>query len=100
MDNQEDVKKSAFKKVQNLIQEFNNTFEIEATIIKDKTTNEEVTDVLKIVKLKNDGSVFLDEIFDTLLNMVHITSENHELVYDPSKKGFALARKKISYEII
>jgi len=98
MDQQEIIKNSAFKKVKKLIDEFNNTFEIEPIII----TNEEgekVTDDFKIKSLKNDGSVFLDEIFDTLLNMVHITSDEHELVYDINK-GFALAKKKISYEII
>ena len=99
MNEQNEIKNAAFKKVQKLIQEFNNTFEIKATIIKDPNTGEEITDKLQILKLKNDGSIFLDEIFDTLLNMVHITSDEHELVYD-MEKGFALAKKKISYELI
>lgn len=98
MDQQEIIKNSAFKKVKKLIDEFNNTFEIEPIIIINEE-GEKVTDDFKIKSLKNDGSVFLDEIFDTLLNMVHITSDEHELVYDVNK-GFALAKKKISYEII
>ena len=98
MENQELIKTAAFDKVKKLIQEFNNTFEIEPIIITNEN-GEEVTDDFKIKSLKNDGSIFLDEIFDTLLNMVHITSDEHELVYDV-KKGFALAKKKISYEII
>lgn len=98
MEQQEIIKNSAFKKVKKLIDEFNNTFEIEPIIIINEE-GEKVTDDFKIKSLKNDGSVFLDEIFDTLLNMVHITSDEHELVYDINK-GFALAKKKISYEII
>ena len=98
MEQQEIIKNSAFKKVKRLIDEFNNTFEIEPIIIINEE-GEKVTDDFKIKSLKNDGSVFLDEIFDTLLNMVHITSDEHELVYDVNK-GFALAKKKISYEII
>ena len=98
MENQEIIKTAAFNKVKKLIQEFNNTFEIEPVIITNEE-GEEVTDDFKIKSLKNDGSVFLDEIFDTLLNMVHITSDEHELVYDVNK-GFALAKKKISYEIL
>ena len=98
MENQELIKTAAFDKVKKLIQEFNNTFEIEPIIITNEN-GEEITDDFKIKSLKNDGSIFLDEIFDTLLNMVHITSDEHELVYDV-KKGFALAKKKISYEII
>ena len=98
MENQELIKTAAFDKVKKLIQEFNNTFEIEPIIITNEN-GEEVTDDFKIKSLKNDWSIFLDEIFDTLLNMVHITSDEHELVYDV-KKGFALAKKKISYEII
>ena len=98
MEQQEIIKNSAFKKVKRLIDEFNNTFEIEPIIIINEE-GEKVTDDFKIKSLKNDGSVFLDEIFDTLLNMVHITSDEHELVYDINK-GFALAKKKISYEII
>lgn len=98
MEQQEIIKNSAFKKVKKLIDEFNNTFEIEPIIIINEE-GEKVTDDFKIKSLKNDGSVFLDEIFDTLLNMVHITSDEHELVYDVNK-GFALAKKKISYEII
>lgn len=93
------IRESAFKKVQNLVRSFNDTFEIEAHIVKDDNTGEEITDGLRIKALKNDGSEFLDEIFDTLINMVHIASDNHELIYDVNK-GFAIAKKKISYEII
>ena len=85
------------KKVQLLVKQFNSTFNIEANIEKNET-GEEVTSGLKIKELKNDGSEFLDEIFDTLANMVRIASKDHELVYD-KKKGFAIAKKTISYVI-
>lgn len=93
----ETTKLSALKKVQTLIKQFNSTFEIEANISIDDS-GEQVTDGLKIKELKNDGSQFLDEIFDTLANMVHIASNEHELVYD-KEKGFAIAKKKIVYEL-
>lgn len=96
---QDELRSSAFKKVQSLIKQFNDTFEVEARIIKNEETGEEVTDGLRIKSLKNDGTEFLDEIFDTLVNMIHIASDNHELVYD-REKGFAIAKKTVSYEIV
>lgn len=98
MDHQE-ARESAFKKVQILIKQFNETFDIEANIIKDEKTGEEITDGFKIKGLKNDGSAFLDEIFNTLVQMVRIASDDHELVYD-AKRGFAIAKKITSYELI
>ena len=88
---------SALKKVQSLIKKFNSTFVIEANIEKNEE-GEEVASGLRIKELKDNGSEFLDEIFDTLVDMVRIASDEHELVYD-EKRGFAIARRKVTYEI-
>ena len=91
-------KESALKKVQSLIRQFNATFAIEADITIDENTQEEITNGLHIKELKNDGAAFLDEMLDTMSKMVHVASDSHELVFD-EKKGFALAHKKITYEL-
>ena len=99
MDNQT-VHDAALAKVKHIIQYFNDTFEIEPNITKDEVTQEEVTNGLKIKSLKTDGGEFLDEIFDTLAGMVHFASQEHELVYDHEHNKFAIAKKKITYEIL
>lgn len=92
------LKESALRKVNTLIKQFNATFTIEANITTDENTGEQITNGLRIKELKNDGTEFVDEIFDTLASMVHIASDEHELVYDKDR-GFAIAKKRISYVI-
>lgn len=85
------------KKINDLMKQFNNTFEIEANIVKDDN-GEEVASGLKIKNIKNDGSEYINELFDMFGAIIGSVSDKHELIYMPDK-GLVIA-KKVMREVL
>lgn len=84
------------KKINDLLNEFNKSFTIEANIVKDN--GEDVAVGLKIKELKNDGSEFVSQMFD-MFSQIISSNEDYELVYE-EEKGIAIAKKVIKVEYV
>lgn len=85
------------KKVNDLLKAFNNSFKISANFTEDN--DDKIANGLKIDELKNDGSQFIDEMFNMFSDVVSAVSENHELVYNEDM-GLVIARKVVSIDYI
>lgn len=84
------------KKISGLLVEFNKTFKLEANIIDEN--GEKIAVGLKIKETKNDGSEFVDEMFDMFCQIINSTNE-YELVFD-EQKGLGIAKKVVKVEYI
>lgn len=84
------------KKINDLLKKFNNTFEISPIIA--EGNDEQIADGLKIDKLKNDGSEFVNELFDVFDLIVKSVSDEHEVIYN-EEKGLVIAKKVVNYVI-
>lgn len=85
----------ALKKVNTLLKSFNKTFDISAIIESDEVNG------LKIDDLKNEGTDFIGELFETFNTIVKSVSDEHEVVYN-EEKGLVIAKKIVSvdYQIL
>lgn len=83
----------ATKKINDMIKSFNSTFNISVDI-NDKEVNN-----LKIDELKNDGSEFVNLLFNIFGQIVSNSDPDYELIYD-EKKGLAIAKKVIKVDYI
>lgn len=70
------------KRINQLLSEFNNTFELEANI--EEEDNQQVVTGLRINGLKNDGTAFVNEVFEMFGQIISSTGE-YELLYDDNK---------------
>lgn len=84
------------KKINELLNSFNESFKLEANIVDDN--GEQVAVGLKIKELKNDGSEFVSQMFDMFSQIINASGE-YELVYD-EEKGIAIAKKVVTVEYI
>lgn len=84
------------KKINNLLIEFNKSFKLEANIVDDN--GEQVAIGLKIKESKNDGSEFIDQMFDMFGQIINSSGE-YELVFD-KEKGLGIAKKVVKVEYI
>jgi methyl-accepting chemotaxis protein len=78
------------QRINEILKKFNSTFEISANQIAEN--DEQVVSGFKIDGLKNDGSEFVDELYDMFSDIVKAISEEHELVYN-KEKGLVIAKK-------
>ena len=84
------------KKIESLLTEFNNSFELEANITDNE--NEKVVSGLKIKELKNDGSGYINEMIEMFSQIISANGEN-ELVFD-DKKGLVIAKKIVTVNYV
>ena len=83
------------KTINSFLKKFNNTFELATgEIVEDEEDN--VTNELKIVGLKNDGSEFVIELSNLFGTIIQSTSSEYELIYT-EEKGLVIGRKVIDY---
>lgn len=85
------------KKINQLLIQFNDSFKLEANII--DNNGEKIVNGLKIKELANDGSLFIDELFNMFNQIVSSIPNDYELVYDENK-GLAIAKKIVKVEYI
>lgn len=74
------------KRISDLLIKFNSTFKLEASI----DENEEVVTGLNINSIENDGSEFIQQIFDFFGPIIESSGE-YQLVYDKNK-GIIIAK--------
>ena len=84
-------------KVNELLKKFNSTFKIGAQVINEG--GEEVANGLKIEAVKNEGTEFVNELFEVLNTIVSSVSNEHELVYN-NDRGLVIARKVVTVDYI
>jgi hypothetical protein len=85
-------KTETIKKINKLLKKFNDTFDLEANIMKDD--DEFVASGLKIKNLKNNGTEFIGEMYDIFSTIIETLSDEHELIYDEFK-GIVIAKKVV-----
>lgn len=91
------MQNETLKKINGLLKMFNGTFEIEANLVKEG--DETIAAGLKIEGLKNDGSSFISEFYETFNSIVQSISTEHEVIFD-DEKGLVIARKVIETKYI
>jgi hypothetical protein len=84
-------------KLNTLLKKFNNTFDLKANVIEDN--GEDVANGFKIDKLKDDGSEFINELFDIVGSIVVSISNEHELIFN-QEKGLVIAKKVVTVDYI
>ena len=84
-------------KVNELLKKFNVTFKIGSHVINEG--GEEVANGLKIEAVKNEGTEFVNELFEVLNTIVSSVSNEHELVYN-NDRGLVIARKVVTVDYI
>lgn len=85
------------KKINEMIKSFNETFNISVNI-KDED-GEQIVDGLKIDDIKNDGSQFVNQLFDIFGTIVSASDTEYELIYN-EQKGLAIAKKVVKVDYI
>ena len=83
------------KKINNMIKSFNETFNISINT----NDNGEEGNCLKITDLKNDGSDFVNQLFDIFGTIISASDSNYELIYN-KEKGLAIAKKVVKVDYI
>jgi hypothetical protein len=86
-------------KINDLLKKFNITFNVSANIKEED--GEQIVNGFKIDNLKNDGSEFVNELFNILNLIILSVSEGYELIYN-EEKGLVIAKEVIvrDYDII
>ena len=79
------------KRINQLLSAFNNTFDLEANI--EQEDNQQVVTGLKINSIKNDGTEFINEVFDMFGQLISSTGE-YELLYN-NEKGLIIGKEVI-----
>lgn len=82
----------AIKRINELLKEFNNTFELKARVIEEDEDESAVE--LTISGLKNNGANFIKIIYDIFNDIIKASSDEHELMYIEGK-GLSIAKKVI-----
>jgi len=87
-----------FKKVNEILKAFNDTFEIEANIVQDG--KDVFVEGFKIIDIKKDcdSTAFVNTFYDIFGNIISSISDEHEIIYD-KEKGLVIA-KKITKQIV
>lgn len=85
------------QKINNLLKNFNKTFEISANEMEENGVP--IACGLKIDNIKDDGSNFVNEMFETFNAIVKAVSDEHEIVYN-QEKGLVVAKKIIKVDYI
>lgn len=86
------------KRINDLLKKFNATFTISANIVED-VEGEATANGLKIDALKNDGTLFMGEMFDMFAAIIQTVSDEHELVYDV-ERGLVIAKKQVTVSYV
>ena len=85
-------------KINDFLKKFNSTFVV-STVDLVEDNDEQIAKGLKIVKLKNDGSEFVAELFNTFDAIARTVSDDYELVYN-EQRGLVLAKKVVTVNYI
>lgn len=83
----------ATRKINDMIKSFNDTFKISINVENDEVNS------LKIDELKNDGSQFVNMLFDIFGQIVSSSDPEYDLIYD-KEKGLAIAKKVVKVDYI
>lgn len=86
------------QRINELLKKFNSTFELQPTeIVQDGEEN--MTSGLEIHNMKNNGSEFINEMFNMFDAIIKSVSDEHELVYN-EEKGLVIAKKVVTVDYI
>jgi hypothetical protein len=88
---------NTLKKIKNLLDSFNESFEVDVNIEEDNDEN--VVRQLKITNLKGDRSEFVSELFTIFNSIISNVSDEHELIYN-EEKGLVIAKKVVKVDYI
>ena len=84
---------TGLEKVKKIINLFNSSFEF-----KPELNESGEIENLKIISLKNDGSEFITEFFDTFSEIVSSISKDYTVIFNEDK-GLAIAKQITKYQI-
>lgn len=79
------------KRINQLLSSFNKTFDLEANV--EEENNQQVVTGLRINGIKNDGTEFINEIFDMFGQLISSTGE-YELLYN-DEQGLIIGKEVI-----
>lgn len=79
------------KRINQLLSAFNKTFDLEANI--EEENGQQVVTGLRINGIKNDGTEFINEIFDMFGQLISSTGE-YELLYN-DEKGLIIGKEVV-----